>query len=156
MGVSGCGKSTIGKLLATKLQVDFYDADDFHPTKNIEKMRKGIPLNDADRQPWLAKMRKQFIVWRERGGAVLACSALKETYRRFLKEENIDIEFIFLEGSFELILERMKQRKGHFMSNHLLQSQLDTLEIPTYGMHINIDQSPQVIINKILIKINNE
>ena len=152
LGVSGSGKSTIGKALANHLSIDFYDADDFHPPNNVAKMSQGIPLQDEDRYPWLNAMRSNFELW-SKSGVVLACSALKEEYRIFLNENTDQIVWIFLDGSFDLIAERMKNRAGHFMKVALLQSQFDALEVPHYGIHINIDQTPDQIIDELVKKL---
>ena len=106
MGVSGSGKTTVGKLLSKKLNLPFYDADDFHPAANIEKMAEGIPLNDNDRWPWLDKLGKLLKSWEANGGAILACSALKEKYRKRLTTVSKEtLQFIYLSGSFNLIKE---------------------------------------------------
>ncbi|WP_229201337.1 NADP-dependent phosphogluconate dehydrogenase [Arcticibacterium luteifluviistationis] len=148
MGVSGCGKSTVGDMLAKELNVPFYDGDDFHPQVNINKMSEGIPLNDDDRQGWLESMNKKALAAKE--GAVFACSALKEKYREILfKNTGNDAYLIYLEGSFELIDARMQARKDHFMPPDLLKSQFATLEVPNYGLHISIDQNPENILKDI-------
>ena len=113
MGVSGSGKSTIGKLLASELNLPFYDADDFHPESNIDKMRKGVPLDDNDRSPWLHSIIANFEDW-QTDGAVLACSALKEKYRDLFKETGSEIEWLVLRGSYDLLLKRMQLRHDHF------------------------------------------
>ncbi len=149
MGVSGCGKSTIGKQLADHLNIDFFDADDFHPISNITKMKNGEALNDADRKPWLENLAKKLPQWELNGGAVLACSALKENYREILMSESKTIHWILLNGTFEIIAERMLKRANHFMKTDLLKSQFDTLETPTYGLHIDIKNDPLAIIEQI-------
>jgi len=152
MGVSGCGKTTVGKQLAEQLGVDFFDADAFHPEENIQKMSQGIALTDSDRYPWLEAMRKQFPKWNTKG-AILACSALKEAYRRFLKEHFHAIQYIYLDGDYQLIYSRLNARKGHFMKEGLLQSQFESLEVPEYGIHVSIDQSVGDIVESILKRI---
>lgn len=149
MGVSGCGKSTIGKLLAKELEIPFFDGDDFHPINNIEKMEKGIPLNDEDRQGWLETLNNLGIQYKGKG-AVIACSSLKEKYRKIL-EKNIEKEktFVYLKGTFQEILERLKQRSNHFMPKELLQSQFDTLEEPTDAIIAPISLSPTEVIKEI-------
>lgn len=155
MGVAGCGKSTIGEKLADHLQLPFYDADDFHPKENVIKMNQGIPLNDDDRLPWLKELGSNIIQWEKNGGAVLACSALKEKYRQILESiPSHQVQWIYLEGSKELILQRLKQRNNHYMPASLLDSQFEALEKPAYGIHTNISQSPDLIINEILKKLN--
>lgn len=146
MGVSGSGKTTIGKLLATHLRLPFLDADDFHPKENIEKMTEGIPLNDTDRWPWLEQLRKQLT--NQVSGAVLACSALKESYRNILSENN-EVVFIYLEGDYDTIFERMKQR-NHFMKPELLASQFKDLEPPTHAISVPINKTEEEILSEIL------
>ncbi len=129
-GVSGVGKTTVGKLLARDLGWEFYDADDFHPASNIEKMKSGVPLNDHDREPWLTSLRDQIErSLRENEDAVIACSALKRKYRDYLRV-NDQVKFVFLRGNESQIAEQLDQRHGHFMDASLLQSQLADLEEP--------------------------
>lgn len=149
MGVSGCGKSTIAQKLSEKTRIPFVDADDFHPTGNIEKMSKGIPLNDEDRLPWLKNLNSFLQKEATNKGTILACSALKESYRRILSK-NISVTWIYLKGDFNTIYNRLNKREDHFMDSSLLQSQFDTLEEPTYGTHISIDQNPETIVQSIL------
>jgi len=148
MGVSGCGKSTIGQKLSKQLGIPYVDADDYHPPQNIEKMSQGIPLNDENRFPWLQDL-NAFLRSNKNSGTILACSALKESYRQILSN-NIDVIWIYLKGDFDIIKSRLKKRKGHFMNDQLLQSQFDTLEKPSYGTHISIEQNPENIIDSIL------
>lgn len=152
MGVSGSGKTTIGEKLARALGLPFYDADDFHPTANINKMSRGIPLTDADRLPWLEGLAKNLQSWNEGIGAVLACSALKEEYRKILRQ-GIPVTWIYLDGSPKMILQRLEARSGHFMSSVLLDSQLETLEVPDYAIHADISLGVVEIVNEILIKL---
>ena len=149
IGVSGCGKSTIARKLSENLGIPYFDADDFHPKANIDKMSSGKPLNDADRAPWLAILSNNLKQWEKEGGAILACSALKERYRKVLSEGLDTCTWIFLEGSYELILERMQKRKGHYMGEKMLRSQFKALEVPDYGIHIDIQMSPEEIVAKI-------
>lgn len=150
-GVSGCGKTTIGKLLAEKLTIPFYDADNFHPAENIFKMKNGIPLVDEDRLPWLKSIADEIPVWEKNGGGVLACSALKQIYRDILKVLPAEkMTWINLAGSYEQIRHRLEERNGHFFSTNLLQSQFDTLEPINEGLEIEISSSPNEIINEIL------
>lgn len=150
MGVSGSGKSTIGKLLAEALDYPFFDGDDFHPDVNIEKMSVGTPLNDEDRYDWLLalnKLAKNNLI----KGAVIACSALKESYRDLLQAGiSKGVYYIYLKGSFQEVLERLKQRKGHYMPLELLQSQFDVLSPPKNAIVVEINQSPEKIVDKIL------
>ncbi|TDO91490.1 gluconokinase [Enemella evansiae] len=127
MGVSGCGKSTIGALLAERLAVPFADADAFHPAANIAKMSAGIPLDDADRRPWLASIGEWLAEHRARG-AVMACSALKRTYRDQIRTPAPGTVFLHLDGPFEVALTRVQSRPGHFMPASLLRSQYADLQ----------------------------
>lgn len=150
MGVSGVGKTTLGKALSLKLRLPFYDADNFHPQENIQKMEQGIPLNDEDRYSWLETLAREISVW-SKNGAVIACSALKEKYRGHLQlytEESIN--WIYLYEEYEVILDRLKTRKGHFFKPELLKSQFETLEPPEYGIHIKVGGSPEKTINSIM------
>lgn len=154
MGVSGSGKTTVGRLLAGKLELPYFDADDFHSASSINKMKKGTPLTDKDREPWLQRLADMIAGWDEHGGAVLACSALKEKYRKLLASKLDDILWVHLAGSFELIRARIEARKQHYMSPVLLQSQFDTLEVPAYALPIDISASPEKIVEGILTKID--
>lgn len=143
MGVTGSGKSTVGKLLASQLDWKFFEGDDFHSPANIEKLRRGEPLNDADRRPWLEAIRE-----------VIACSALKESYRRMLQIRE-QVSFVYLKASIALIQDRLKNRTGHFMNPHLVQSQFDTLEAPEEALQIDAGSTPaeivQVIRNRLAV-----
>ncbi len=151
MGVCGCGKTTIGETLATRLGCGFADADSFHPVENVEKMRKGIPLNDDDRWPWLKAIRAAIDGWNARGEtSIIACSALKQAYRDVLSP-NGDVVFVYLKGSKELIAERLDARKGHYMNPNLLQSQLDTLEEPTDAIIVDVTPSADTIADRLLV-----
>lgn len=150
MGVCGCGKSTIGKLLAEALQIPFFDGDDYHPKANVTKMAAGNPLNDNDREGWLKRL-NALAIENNNFGAVIACSALKETYRTILRQNiSKQIEFVYLQGSYEEISDRLAQRKNHFMPSGLLKSQFKTLEVPTDAISVSIINSPQTIINQVL------
>ena len=154
MGVSGVGKSTIGNLLSKKLGVPFFDGDDYHPEKNITKMAQGLALNDQDRLGWLktlnALAKKQLL----KGSCVIVCSALKESYRAILSESIVaQTEWIYLYGSFNCIKNRIDNRKGHFMSSQLLQSQFDTLEEPNNAIKINVSLTPEEIVTTIQNKL---
>lgn len=150
MGVSGSGKSTIGQNLATEVDWSFYDGDDFHPAANVKKMANGIALTDADRAGWLAAL-AQLI--RQLDGAgksgIIACSALKQRYREILQQDISNVQFVYLKGSYDLILQRLQARKSHFMRPELLQSQFDAMEEPGQALIIDIDQSPAIIISQI-------
>ena len=150
MGVSGCGKSTIGKLLAQELSIPFFDGDDFHPRKNVEKMSSGKPLNDDDRHGWLVSLNDLAKEQLKNNSCVIVCSALKQKYREFLSKgiEN-QTEWIHLFGSFDTIYNRINARKDHFMSSEMLKSQFDTLEEPENATAIDVKLSPTEIIKKI-------
>lgn len=150
MGVSGTGKSTIGNLLSKKLEIPFFDGDDFHPEANIKKMGAGKALNDDDRKGWLIKLNKLAKEHRL-SGAIIACSALKESYRRLLKNGMGDqLRFIYLEGSFKLIKSRLESRQDHFMPMELLKSQFDTLEPPLNAITVSVSLTPNEIIHRIV------
>ena len=149
MGVVGAGKTTIGKMLAAQLEWEFADADDFHPSSNIEKIAHGIPLTDADREPWLDRLRAAILGWiASQRNVVLACSALKRAYRAKL-QAGPDVRFIFLKGSAALIAERLRSRHGHFAGEAILASQLADLEEPEDAVTVEISESPGQIIARI-------
>lgn len=150
-GVSGIGKTSIGKSLSKKLEIPFYDADDFHSDENKKKMVGGTPLNDLDRLPWLNTLGKQIKGWNAVGGAVLACSALKESYRKILSTVNpSEITWVLLNADYSLVLERLKSRENHFLDHKLLKSQFEILEIPAYGIHVDVNNSIENIVKEIL------
>ncbi|MFS4491486.1 gluconokinase [Maribacter sp. 2308TA10-17] len=150
MGVSGCGKSTIGKLLAQEFDIPFFDGDDYHPEANVKKMAAGNPLNDDDRQGWLERLNTLSIEHKDRG-LVIACSALKKAYREILREHvTSQVAFIYLSGTFEEISERLLQRKSHFMPAGLLQSQFDALEVPSDAITVSILQNPETIVTEVI------
>tara|TARA_R110002020_G_scaffold349985_2_gene563418 strand:+ start:293 stop:784 length:492 start_codon:yes stop_codon:yes gene_type:complete len=148
-GVSGTGKTTIGSGIAHKLDLPFFDADNFHPKENIDKMSQGFPLNDEDRKPWLQSLADLLVKHEKTGGAVLACSALKESYREMLKVSE-DVQWIHLKGDRELIWNRMLARKNHYMKAGMLDSQFATWEEPAYGLKLNISQSPEEMVETAL------
>ncbi len=156
MGVSGCGKTTIGQLLSIALNIPFYDADDFHTQPNIEKMKRGFPLNDDDRTPWLNILANKLKQWHASNGAILACSALKEKYRQQLSKEVLIIKWIYLEGAYDIIKRRMENRSQHFFKPEILRSQFEILEAPNYGIHVNINKDQDCIVKYIINKLNNE
>ncbi len=155
MGVSGSGKSTIGKLLAEKLEIPFFDGDDFHPEANVKKMAEGHPLNDTDRQGWLERL-NQLAIDHKKRGAVIVCSALKHKYRKTLTNElNDRYRFVFLKGSMELIDERLSKRKGHYMPKTLLKSQFEALETPENALEVDIKNTPEEIVDFIVKDVEN-
>jgi gluconokinase len=150
MGVSGSGKTTIGKGLAGKLGYRFYEGDDFHPAANMAKMAAGVPLDDEDRAGWLAALASVIRDALERGeSGVIACSALKEKYRAMLRIDAGRVRFVYLEGSYEVIRERMETRQGHFMKPALLRSQFEALEEPQGELTVDIGLSPEEIIQSV-------
>ncbi|WP_009633957.1 gluconokinase [Synechocystis sp. PCC 7509] len=150
MGVSGSGKSTIGKLLAASLNWEFSDADDFHSATNIEKMSKGVPLNDADRMPWLDQLQNAIAQWLLADkNVVLACSALKASYRRLLWLNPEQMRLVYIKSSFELLQKRLQQRQNHFMAQTLLKSQFDILEEPKDGIIVDANQPAIVSVQQI-------
>ncbi len=152
MGVSGSGKTLLGKHLALVSSKPFYDADDFHTQANKNKMESGLALNDADRLPWLNDLAEKIEEWSSSEGAVLACSALKEEYRDLLSKHNNNITWVVLNCSFNLIQSRLEKRKNHFFNPKLLQSQLNTLELPEYGIHLDSNQPVEVLVQTVLNK----
>ncbi len=155
MGVSGSGKTTIGKKLSEKINMPFFDGDDFHPIANKEKMRSGIPLTDEDREGWLIRLNEKAKEESKKNGAIIACSALKEKYRTILSGGiSVPVYWVFLQGSFDLIKKRMQERKGHFMPPSLLASQFDALEIPENAITVDISKSPGEIVESIFSEVN--
>jgi gluconokinase len=149
MGVTGSGKTTIGRLLSKGLGWKYYDADDFHSPANVSKMRSGIPLNDADRKPWLQTLGHLIRNCLERDeSAVLACSALKESYRKLLLIDE-SVRLIYLKGDYETIQKRINERRGHYMNPTLLYSQFETLEEPEEGLHVDASLSRDEIVRAI-------
>jgi len=156
-GVSGSGKTTLGKLLAEELGWRFYEADDFHSRANIDKMKRGVPLTDGDRQPWLERLRELIKRAMAAGeNAVLACSALKRAYRDRLRT-NEEVKFVFVHGDGALIEKQMHQRRGHFMDPELLRSQFADLEEPQSGeqaLTIELGRIPQELVEEIKAKLS--
>ena len=156
-GVSGTGKTTIGQLVADKMMLPFYDADDFHPASNVKKMQNGVALNDLDRQPWLELLSSELNSWESNLGAVLACSALKEYYREILSSQcTNNINWVCLNGSHRLLRERLNSREGHYFNPQLLDSQLNSLELPNYGWLIDVQSPPSEIVKDICQRLNQQ
>ncbi len=149
MGVSGAGKTTVGELLASELRWEFADADNYHSAGNIDKMRDGIALTDADRAPWLGALRDQIAAWLAAGkSAVLACSALRRVYREEL-EVSSEVKFVYLKVGPELLRQRLLERRGHYMTEKMLASQLATLEEPDAGLAVDGERTPEEIVGKV-------
>lgn len=155
MGVSGSGKSTVGKLLSDRTGWEFYDADDFHSSEAIEKMSRGIPLSDRDRQPWLKRLKNLLeTTLAVQQNAILACSALKSDYRKIIQGNHQQVTWIYLRGDYNCLLSRLKQRQGHYFQADLLLSQFETLEEPTTALTFDVSLSPQAIVREIVAKVN--
>lgn len=149
MGVTGSGKSTVGKLLAQQLGWKFFEGDDFHSPANIEKMRRGMPLSDDDRRPWLEAIRESIRQMVERSeNAVIACSALKHSYRQMLRITG-EVVFVYLKANIDIVRERLKNRTGHFMNPDLIQSQFDTLEESEQALRVDASLPPGEIVRRI-------
>ena len=150
MGVTGVGKTSVGKLVAQSAGWPFHDADDFHSAANVEKMRAGIPLTDDDRWPWLDRLNAVLRAAETAGtSAILACSALKQRYRDRLQQGLHDVRWVYLHGSADLIKSRLQARKGHYMNPALLQSQFDALEPPRESVSIDVDAEPAVLAERV-------
>lgn len=151
MGVTGSGKTTVAQLFAKKTGAIFYEGDDFHPPANIAKMRRGIPLTDEDRAPWLLALGKIIAdALMQNELAALTCSALKAKYREQLQGSDTRVRFVYLTGPPELIAERMKQRSGHFMPPELLASQFAILEPPADALTFSCEKSPEEIVAELI------
>ncbi len=155
MGVSGSGKSTVGKLLGDRTGWNFYDADDFHPQANVDKLSSGVALTDSDRLPWLRELQKLISSTLDSNqSGILACSALKSEYRQILQQDNDGVVFVYLQGDYDFIQERIRQRHGHFMSPDLLKSQFDTLEEPPNALIVDVSLPAEKIVDEIVEQIN--
>ena len=156
MGVSGSGKSLVGSAFARALGIAFVEGDAYHPAENVERMSSGIPLTDSDRLGWLRALAERLREAKDAGtGLVMACSALKRSYRDLLRAEAGDLHFVFLRGDRSLLAERLAGRRGHFMPASLLDSQLATLEEPTPDEHAwvcDVRDSPEVIVNALVAR----
>lgn len=154
MGVSGVGKTTIGKALASRINAAFAEGDDYHPNVNVEKMRSGVPLTDDDRWPWLDRLRSEIDRWlRDGERVVLTCSALKTSYRTRLQPEQGGVCFVHLSADRKMIEQRLSERKGHYMPPSLLKSQLDTLEPPAEAITVDADGTIDDIIEELERKL---
>lgn len=147
MGVAGCGKSTVGRLLAEELSWEFLDGDDFHPPHNVAKMQAGTPLTDDDRSEWLGVLHSLLErAVREGRPAVLACSALKKAYRRRLVGDLRGVRFVYLQGSYEVLERRLAARQSHFMKSNMLKSQFEVLEEPKDALNLDVSASPEQLV----------
>jgi gluconokinase len=150
MGVSGSGKTTVGRALAGAIDGRFHDADDFHPASNIRKMQSGVPLTEADREPWLAALRTAIEGWLTQPGVdVLACSALKRTHRRQLGVDGERVRLVYLHGSAGLIRARMEMRENGLLSPTMLASQLAELEPPEAALTLDIEEPVATLVQQI-------
>jgi gluconokinase len=149
MGVEGAGKTTLGRLLAQQLGWEFADADSFHSAENIEKIQRGVPLTDADRSPWIEAMHNAIVQWiAGHRNVVLACSALKRSYRERLCV-GPEVKLVYLKGSYELIDLRLKARHGHFANQQILASQFADLEEPEDAVTVDIGRPPEELVREI-------
>ena len=156
MGVVGAGKTTVGQLLAQQLGWEFADADQYHSAANVERIRRGIGLTDADRAPWLQSLHDAIVQWIHRGqNVVLACSALKRSYRQELAA-GPEVKFVYLKGSAPLIAERLRARRGHFANEQILNSQLHDLEEPAAALTVEITGTPRQIVGFIRKRLSLE
>lgn len=157
MGPAGSGKTTVGKLLATQLSWEFADGDDFHSPTNKEKMSRGIGLTDEDRLPWLYSIRDAMQQWlAQPKNVILACSAVKRSYRERLGVHSNakDIKLVYLKGSYDLLLDRLRSRRGHYATEQLLASQLADLEEPADALAIDVAKSPEEIVSEIRAQLS--
>ena len=156
MGPAGSGKTTVGKLLASQLSWEFADGDDFHSPANIEKMSRGVPLTDEDRVPWLKSIHEKMEQWQAQGkNAVLACSALKRSYREMLglHTSDADVKLVYLKSTFNVLLKRLRARKGHYMREQMLASQFADLEEPDDALTLDAAQPAEQIVAKMRLEI---
>ncbi len=157
MGVSGSGKTTIGRLLAERWSCPFVDGDDLHPEANVAKMAAGMPLDDRDRAPWLERVRAVIDEHAAKSGlVVVACSALRRAYRETIAGNRSDVCFVYLRGDADLIQNRMRERTGHFMPPELLGSQFDTLEEPGDAIAVDISGTPEEIVDQIIVAMSED
>jgi gluconokinase len=157
MGVSGAGKTAVGRLLAAELDWPFYDADDLHPAENVARMAQGVALTDKEREPWLLAVRQ--LIERclaQVRPAIIACSALRQTYRSYLQNGRKEVQFVYLKGNYALIHSRLRQRQDHYMNADMLAGQFATLEEPQDALAIEVDQELATITAQIRLALNLE
>ena len=154
MGVSGCGKTTVGRKLAAALNWPYHDADDYHPAANVARMAAGVPLSDADRQPWLQGLAGMIQNWLSSGArVVLGCSALKERYRITLGVYRNGVSLVYLRGSRQILEDRLAHRRHRYMPPALLDSQLEALEEPVHACVVDIARSPDRLVEELLRRL---
>jgi len=150
MGVSGAGKTAVGESLAERLGWPFVDGDDLHPASNIRKMTAGVPLTDEDRFPWLQKIRDAIVEHTGSGrSAIVACSALKRTYRKLLLQGQPDTRLVYLRGTPAVLEHRLSERRGHFFDPNLLVSQLETMEEPNNAVVVDVDAELEAVVEAV-------
>jgi gluconokinase len=153
MGVVGAGKTTVGTLLAQRLSWQFADADDYHPSSNVERIRQGLPLTEEDRRPWLERLRADVLKWTaEPRNVVLACSALKRRYREAL-DVGPEVRFVYLKARSDLIVSRLRSRRDHFADERILASQFEDLEEPETALTVGVESPPEEIVTEIQEKL---
>ena len=154
MGTTGAGKTTVGKLLAARLRWTFLDADDFHPPANIEKMKRGIPLTDADRFPWLEKIHAELVRLSQSGtNILLACSALKQSYRDLLSA-SLDMRIVYLRGTYEVMRRHIESRHGHFAGEAILAGQFADLEEPKNALVLDVSNSSEQLVTEMIANLH--
>lgn len=149
MGVTGCGKTRVGMALAERLSLPFHDGDHYHSEQHIAKMASGRPLDDEDRKPWLAHLADKIAHWNEKGGAVLACSALKEEYRELLRSQSDEVVFVYLKADPDLVQDRVARRIGHYMPAELVESQFECLEEPRDAITVDAEETVEAIVAEV-------
>ncbi|MCB2153354.1 AAA family ATPase [bacterium] len=157
MGVTGCGKTTLGRALAARLVIPFHDADDHHPETNLQKLRRDEPLDDADREDWLRIVASHIAEWKADAGAVLACSALKEAYRNVLREADSHIHLVYIECTRETIDARLRHRKGHSLVgrfDRIIEGQFRDLEPPRDAIRVSCLSSVEAAVEEVLGHLN--
>lgn len=153
MGVTGSGKTVVGRRLADRLGLPFHDADDFHPAENVARMSAGQPLTDEERYPWLENLASHLVDWDAGGGAVLACSALKQSYRNILRQGSPDLQFVYLKAAPALVRERIERRTDHYMPAELVDSQFEILEEPEEAIEVDAALELEQVVDHIMTRL---